>query len=156
MLVKLFDAKDIFFFSRITVNSKVLSSNIFYLTCGWTRKEWSLFCFFYGFIFLNICYLLRSRGKYPSIRWTYWRYQLGRTDEKIFCNSTTESTKKTYSVSLNHFLDSYVLLPSLRFIPNRLSLNGMILCFYTADLFRLPSVNSATSIENYARHLKST
>ena len=59
MLVKLFDGKDIFFFLRITVNSKVLSSNIFYLTCGWTRKEWSLFLFFFLIYFLE--YLLPAQ-----------------------------------------------------------------------------------------------
>ena len=42
---------------------------------------------------------------------------------KIFCNSTTESTEKTYSVCINHFkrfINSCSLLPSLRYIPNHL------------------------------------
>ena len=36
------------------------------------------------------------------------------------------------------------------------ALNGMVLCFYTAYLFRLPSINSAKTIQNYSSQLKST
>ena len=76
----------------------------------------------------------------------------------MFCNSTAESTKKTYSTSTNHFksfIVSCAVLPSIRWVPNQLSLNGLIICFYTAYLFRLPSIKSATTIENYSRQLKS-
>ena len=40
-------------------------------------------------------------------------------------------------------------------VPQRLSLNGMVLCFYTAYLFRLTSINSAKTIQNYSSQLKS-
>ena len=76
----------------------------------------------------------------------------------MFCNSTAESTKNTYSTSTNHFkrfIVSCAVLPSIRWVPNQLSLNGLIICFYTAYLFRLPSIKSATTIENYSRQLKS-
>ena len=78
---------------------------------------------------------------------------------KIFCISTAESTKRTYSVSTTHFrkfITAHAILPAIHFIPDQLSLSGIILCFYTAHLFRLPSINSAATIENYSSQLRSS
>ena len=36
-----------------------------------------------------------------------------------------------------------------------MSLQGKILCFYCAYLFRLPTINSAATIQNYSNNLKS-
>ena len=77
---------------------------------------------------------------------------------KLFCNSTAVSSRRTYSVSFNHlerFVASCQGLPQLRFRPQQLSLNGMVLCFYTAYLFRLTTINSANTISNYSSQLKS-
>ena len=57
---------------------------------------------------------------------------------------------------LERFVHSCKILPTLHLMPQRLSLNGMVLCFYTAYLFRLPSINSAKTIQNYSSQLKST
>ena len=70
---------------------------------------------------------------------------------KLFCNSTAESTKRTYSTATKHFkqfICACKTLSSIRYIPHGLSINGMILCFYTAYLFRLPTITSATTIAN--------
>ena len=82
---------------------------------------------------------------------------LAETLWKLFCNSTAESTKRTYAVSSNHFrrfVASCDYLPLVRYIPNQLSQNGLILCFFTAYLFRLPSINSAKTIGNYSYRVK--
>ena len=50
----------------------------------------------------------------------------------IFCNSTAVSTKRTYSTSTTHFwrfINNYPQLPAVHFIPDQISLSGMILCF---------------------------
>ena len=56
---------------------------------------------------------------------------------------------------LDRFIASCEILPAIDYCPQRLSLNGMVLCFYTAYLFRLNSINSANTIANYSRQLKS-
>ena len=77
---------------------------------------------------------------------------------KLFCNSTAVSSRRTYSVSFNHlerFISSCKVLPSVQLLPQQLSLNGLVLCFYTAYLFRLKSINSSKTIANYSTQLKS-
>ena len=49
---------------------------------------------------------------------------------------------------------SCAIPPIIQYIPRQLSLNGITLCFFTAYLFRLPSINSAKTIENYSGQLK--
>ena len=76
---------------------------------------------------------------------------------KLFCNSTAESTKRTYSVSTNHFkrfISSCKILPFVRYIPNQLTQHEMILGFFTAYLYKLPSIRSARTIANYSSQLK--
>ena len=85
--------------------------------------------------------------------------ELGELVWKIFCNSTAGSTKRTYSVGVSHFknfMATCVGLPSLSFIPDQITLNGMVLSFYIAYLFRLSSINAASTIINYATHLRTS
>ena len=44
--------------------------------------------------------------------------------------------------------------PLMIFNPRRLSLNGMVLCFYTAYLFRLNTIKSGKTVVNYSSQLK--
>ena len=84
--------------------------------------------------------------------------ELGELVWKFFCNSTAESTKRTYSIGINHFqkfLSSCVGMPLLHFIPDQISFSAMLLCFYVGYLFRLPSINSASTIISYASNLRS-
>ena len=46
--------------------------------------------------------------------------------------------------------------PIIHYIPLQLSLNGITLCFFTAYLYRLPTINSAKTIENYSGQVKSS
>ena len=78
---------------------------------------------------------------------------------KIFCNSTADSTKRTYSTSTAHFLtflNCYTQLPAAHYLPDQLSLSGMILCFFIAFLYRRPSINSAATITHYTSSLQSS
>ena len=55
----------------------------------------------------------------------------------MFCNSTAETTKKTYYSSTNnfkHFIMSCAVLPCIRWVSKQLSVNALIFCFYTAYL----------------------
>ena len=78
---------------------------------------------------------------------------------KLFCNSTAQSTRRTYSVGIRHldrFMSSCNTPPIIHYIPLQLSLNGITLCFFTAYLYRLPTINSAKTIENYSGQVKSS
>ena len=77
----------------------------------------------------------------------------------FFCNSKAESTKRTYSSSTKHFsnfISCYAPLPAVHFIPDQLSLSGIILCFLIAYLYLRSTTNAASTIANYSSNLRTS
>ena len=47
-------------------------------------------------------------------------------------------------------------IPPVHFIPDQISLGGIIICFYIGYLFRKPTIKTASTIKNYAGQLRTS
>ena len=77
----------------------------------------------------------------------------------LYENATVETTRSTYRVGQNYFrkfTDLWLNSPYLPFLHSRLSLKGLLLCFFAGHLFANDKQFQSSTIRNYVGHVRAT